>query len=93
MAALAVAEAQVAAEGPLAVVTRRARLATRRVEVLGRIRRTDLSRLWRAGGELMAVCTRETLSRTVIRVAESVAKGARVRAGRAIRFLIVTDGA
>ena len=93
MAALAVAEAQVAAEGPLAVVTRRARLATRRVEVLGRVRRTDLPRLRRAGGELVAVCTRETLSRTVSRVAESVAKGARVRAGRSVGFLVVTDAA
>jgi len=84
VAALAVSEAGVAAESMLAVVTGHARLSARGVEVLGRVRGTDLSRLWRAGDELVAVGARESLSCTVVGVTESEAKGARVSAGRAI---------
>src|ERR1044072_1111239 len=83
----AVIEAEVAAEGPPPVVTRRACLAASGVEVLGRIGGTDLSRLRRAGGDLVTVGAGESLPRAVVRVAESVTKGARVGGRRTVRFL------
>ena len=93
MTALAVVEAEVAAEGPPAVVTRRAGLCACACEVLGGVGGTDLSRLRRAGGDLVAIGARETLSCAVVRVAECVTKGARVGRRRTIRLLIVTDAA
>lgn len=93
MAALAVVEVEVAAEGAAAVVTSRAGLAACSVEMLGRIRRTDLSRLRRAGSDFVAIGAGETLSRAVVRVTERVAKGARVRARWTVGFLIVTNAA
>ena len=93
MTALAVAEAEIAAEVPPAVVTGRTGLTASGVEMLGRIGGTDLSRLRGAGGDFVTVCAGESLSRAVVRVTESVTKRARIGAGRTIRFLIVTDTA
>lgn len=91
--ALAVIEAEIAAECPAAVMTGRARLATRGVEMLGRVGRTDLSRLRCAGGDFVAVGAGESLTCAVVRVAESVTKSARVCGRWAIGFLIVADAA
>src|SRR5688572_29585012 len=93
MTALAVAESEVASERSLAGVAGRARLRARRREVLGRRGRTHLPRLRRARGDFVAIGTRESLARAVVRVTERVAISARVRARRAIRFLFVTDSA
>lgn len=91
MTALAVAEAEIAAKRALAAVAGRAGLRARRGEVLGRRGRTDLPRLRRARGQFVAIGTRESLARAVIGVTKRVAIRARVGAGRAIRFLVVTD--
>ena len=93
MTALAVVEAEVSAKRSLAGVTGRAGLCARGREMLNRSGRTHLPRLRRARGEFVAIGARESLARTVVRVTERVAKSARIRAGRAIRFLIVTDSA
>lgn len=93
MTALAVVEAEVAAKRALAGVTGRAGLRARRREVLSGGGRTHLPRLRRAGGEFVAIGTGEAFARAVVGVAERVTISARVRARRAIRFLIVTDTA
>jgi len=91
MTALAITEAEIAAECPAAVVTRRAGLPARADEVLGRGSRTHLPCLRRSGGELMTVVAVESLARAVFRVTERVTKSARVRACGPIRLLVMTD--
>ena len=93
MTPLAIAEAEIAAECSPAGVAGRAGLGPSRREVLGRGGRTHLPRLRRARGDFVAIGTRESLARAVVRVTERVAISARVRARRAIRFLFVTDSA
>lgn len=91
MTALAVAEAEIAAEGPLAGVTRRARLSAGIDEMLRGRGRTHLTRLRRARGEFVTVNAVESLAGAVVRVAEGVPKRARVGVGGLIGFLIVAD--
>ena len=93
MTALTVVEAEVAAKRSLAGVTRGAGLCARGWEMLDRGGRAHLPRLRCARSEFVAIGARESFARAVIRVTERVAKGTRIRAGRAIRFLIVTDAA
>ena len=93
MTALAIRKSEIAAEISFAVMTSRASLPARVAEMLGRCSRTDLSRLSRAGSEFVAVSACESLARTVFRMTEREPERARVSAGRAIRFLIVTDAA
>ena len=93
MTALAVVKAEIAAERSLAGVTRGAGLSARGWEMFDCGGRAHLPRLRRARGEFMAIGARQSFARAVIRVTEGVAISARVRAGRAIRFLIVTDAA
>lgn len=93
MTALAVVEAEIASERAFAGVAGRAGLRAVHREVLDRGSRTHLSRLRRARGEFVAIGARESLARAVFSVTERVSICARVRAGRAIRFLIVTDAA
>ena len=93
VATFAVAERQVAAEVPAAVVAGGAGLAASGVEVLGRIRGADLACLRSAGSELVAVGACESLARAVVRVTERVTKCARIRGCRTIRFLIVANPA
>jgi hypothetical protein len=93
MTALAVVKAEIASERAFAGVASRAGLRAVHGEVLGRSGRTHLPRLRRARGEFVAIGARESLARAVFSVTERVSICARVRAGRAISFLIVTDTA
>src|SRR5215213_5353149 len=93
VAALAVFEGDLAAEGALAVVTRETGRAACRDEVFRGRGRTHLASLWRASGSSMTVSARESLSDAVIRMAERVAIGARVGARGPVCFAIVTDSA
>lgn len=61
--------------------------------MLGCVRGTDLPRLRRARGDFVAIGAGESLSRAVVGMAERVTKRARVCAGRAISFLVVTHTA
>jgi len=91
--ALAVAEAEVAAECSLAGVTRRTRLSAGGNEVLGRGGRAHLTRLRRTRGELVAISAGESLARAVLGMTERVTKSARVSARGPVRLLIVTHAA
>ena len=93
MTALAVVEAEIASERTLAGVARRAGLRASRGEVLGRGGRTHLPRLRRARSDLVAIGARESLARAMVGVTKRVSISARIRARRAVRFLIVTDSA
>lgn len=93
MTALAVAEAEVAAERTMAGMTRRAGLHACCGEVLGRGGRTNLPCLRRARREFVAIRACESLARGVIGMTERVSISARVRARRTICFLIVTNSA
>lgn len=93
MTALAVAEAEIAAKRALPGVAGRAALRARRRKVLGCSGRTHLLHLRGARSEFVAIGTCESLARAVVSVAERVSISARIRAGRAIRFLIVTHAA
>ena len=84
-------EGKIAAERSFAVVTGEARLPAGRRKMLGRGRRTDLSRLWRAGGEFVTVSTRESLARVVLRMTERVTIRTRRGARWPVRFLVVTN--
>ena len=81
MAALAVFEGEVAAEGTLAVVTGQAGRSTCRDEMFCGSGSADLASLWCAGGCAMAISTGESFSRAVVCMAEGVAIRARIRAG------------
>ena len=72
MAALAVFEGQVAAEGSSAVVTGETRRTARGDEVFGGRGRTDLTRLGRAGCQTMTVSAGELFAGAVVCVAECV---------------------
>ena len=91
MTALAIGKTEIPSEISPAVVTGGAGLRTGSDEMLGRRGRTDLSSLRRARGEFVAVGTRESLACAMFCVTEGKTKSARVGAGRAIRFLVVTD--
>ena len=93
MTALAVVEAEITAKRSLAGVTRGAGLCAYCWEVLDGGGRAHLPRLRCARDEFVAVGARESFARAVVRVTEGVAKGSRIRAGRVICFLIVTDAA
>jgi len=93
VAALAVFEGEVAAEGTLAVVTGQAGCVACCDEVFCSRGGTDLACLRSAGGCSMAIGTGESFSSAVVGVAEGVVIRARVGAGGPIRFLIVTDSA
>ena len=93
MAALAVFEGEIAAEGALAVVTGETGRAACCDEVFRGGRGAYLASLWCAGGGPMTVGAGELFSRAVIGVTEGVAIGARVGDRGTIRFAIVTDTA
>ncbi|MDQ2973782.1 MAG: hypothetical protein M3R69_00060 [Acidobacteriota bacterium] len=79
MAAPAIFKRQIAAERSLAVVAGETSHAARNGKVFKSRRGTDLTRLRRAGRELMALGAGKPLAWAVLRVAKRVAKGARVR--------------
>ena len=93
MAAFAVFEGEVAAEGTFAVVTGEAARAACGDEVFCGSGGADLASLGRAGGCSMAVATGESFSSAVICMAESIAICVRTDTRRPVRFLIVTDTA
>ena len=89
MTTLAVGEAEIAAEGSLAGVTRRTRLPTSGDEVLRRGSRAHLTRLRCSGRELVTVSALESLPRAMLRMTERVTKRACIRARGFVRLLIV----
>ena len=93
MAALAVLEGEVAAEGALAIVTGQTARAARGDEVFCSRRRADLASLGCAGGQLVAVSARESFFRTVVCVAEGVTICAGADARGPVWFPIVADAA
>ena len=93
VAAPAVLERQVAAKRTLAVVTREAGLAASPNEVLDGRRRTYLATLCCPGRQRMTVVAGQPLCAAVLCVAESKAKGARIRARTGVRFLVMANSA
>ena len=93
MAALAVFEGEVAAEGTLAVVTGQAGCVACCDEVFCSRGGTDLACLRSAGGCSMAIGTGESFSGAVVCMAEGIAIRARSDSCRPIWLLIVTDTA
>jgi len=89
----AVFEAEVAAKGPLSVVTSRASLPARGYEMLGGRRRTDLPGLRRTSCQFVTVSAGEPVSWAMVRMTKSVAIRPRVDGRRAIGLLFMTNTA
>ena len=93
MTPAAIFECEVASKRTIAVVTTRARFATRRYKMFGRRRRTDLARLRKSARNRVTLGARQSLSAAMLRMTERVAKRTRVGGRARERFLIVTNSA
>ena len=90
MTAPAILEIQIAAKGPLAIMTSRTGVITAG-EVFKCPGRADLSLLWQPGSVVVTIGAPDTLARTVLGVTESKSERTRVGGSSAVTFLIVTD--